>query len=40
MSALTTHTFGKYREKENRKETKRKTPTSDRKPRKAKNEIT
>jgi hypothetical protein len=40
MSALTTHTFGKQREKETEKKTKKKSPTSDRKPRKAKNEIT
>jgi hypothetical protein len=41
MSALTTHTFGKQREKETRKETnKKKTSTSDRKPRKAKKKIT
>jgi hypothetical protein len=40
MSALITHTFGNLREKENRKETERQTPTSNRKPRKAKNEIT
>jgi hypothetical protein len=40
MSALKTHTFGKQREKENRKETnKKKTLTSDRKPRKAKSKI-
>jgi hypothetical protein len=40
MSALTTHTFGKQREKETKKKQKRKTPTSDRKPITAKNQIT
>jgi hypothetical protein len=41
MSALTTHTFGKQREKETEKKTnKKKTPTSNREPRKAKNKIT
>jgi hypothetical protein len=39
MSALTTHTFGNQRK--GKKETnKKETPTSDRKPRKAKNKIT
>jgi hypothetical protein len=40
MSALTTHTFGKQREKETEKKQIKETSTSDRKPRKAKNKIT
>jgi hypothetical protein len=36
MSALTTHTFGNQREKENEKKRPKETPTSDRKPGKGK----
>jgi hypothetical protein len=36
MSALTTHTFGNQREKEKEKKRPKETPTSDRKPRKGK----
>jgi hypothetical protein len=40
MSALTTHTFGNQRAKEKEKKRIKETPTSDRKPRKAKSKIT